>query len=136
MPPESKLPASNPDEFLVHSEGREKPLKIKLKGAGKNKYDVWKKDIPPDAPTTWTDPDDGQVKTISWHNNFGLKQKGQEAFDETVDEYDIELDEVPGSDIVYYANKKVIKFKNVKGVGSGTLTVSLNLGDPSIGSTP
>ena len=140
MAPETKLPpaANDPDEFPVP--GRvEKPLKIKLKGPGKGKYDVWKKDIPADAPATWTDPDDGQVKPITWFNNFGLKLKGQGTFEDVVDEYDIELDEADvkaGSDLVYYSKGQVIKFRNARGAGTGKLTVSLNLGDPVIGASP
>ncbi len=130
-------PPENPDEFSIPARV-EKPLKIKLKGP-KGKYDAMKKDIPADAPATWIDPDDGQTKTITWFNNFGLKLKGHDNFEEDVDEYDIELDKADvktGSDLVYYSKGEVIKFRNVKRNGAGKLTVSLNLGDPSIGESP
>jgi hypothetical protein len=134
MAPDKKLSANIPDEFDIPAEGTQKPVKVKLKGKGKGKFDVWKKDIPADIPTSWTDPDDGRVKSITWLNNFGLKLKGKDAFEDDVDEYDLEFDEEPGKDIVYYSKKQVIKVRDVKGVGTGKLTISLAVGDPPVGS--
>jgi hypothetical protein len=140
MAPEKKLAASVPDEFDVPplDAAKGKSFKIKLKGPGKSKYEIWQKDSTDDAPPTkWIDPNDGQEKTLTWYNSFGLKPKGQDKFQDVVEEYDIEVDEpAPGVVLVYYANKKVTKFKDVKGVGTGKLTVSLKLGDPAFGTTP
>jgi hypothetical protein len=123
----------NGTDFDIPAKKGQKPLRVKLAHPAQQKYDVWKKDIPTGLPTSFVDPDDGQTKPITWHNNFGLKLKGKDAFEEDVDSYEVEIEAAPESVVVYYHKNKVNKVKNPK-FSNGKATFKLALGDPPIGS--
>ena len=126
---------NRPGEFSVSPERGDRGFKIK---ANHEKYDVWQKDISADVPTSWTDPEDGQTKTIRWIANFGLKLKGKgakAAFENRVEPYTIEFDEVEGSKYVYFDGESVQLFKNPKHE-NGKVIVTLDLGDPETGGMP
>jgi hypothetical protein len=127
--------ASRPGEFSIPPERGERGFKVK---ANHNKYDVWQKDIDTSAPISWVDPEDGQTKPINWIANFGLKLKGKQekdAFEDRVEAYTVEFDDVPGSKFVYYDGKSVQPFKDAKRQ-NGKITATLDLGDPNGGYTP
>jgi hypothetical protein len=126
---------NRPGEFAIPPERGTRGFKVKT---DHNKYDVWQKEISANIPTEWVDPEDGQTKTITWIANFGLKLKGKQekdAFEERVDAYTIEFEDVPGSKFVYFDGKAVQFHKDVKRQ-NGKVTVTLNLGDPEGGHMP
>jgi hypothetical protein len=127
--------SNRPGEFSVPPERGNRGFKVK---ASQDKYDVWQKDISADLPTSFTDPEDGQTKSIRWIANYGLKLKGKkkkDAFEEHVDEYTLEFEEIEGSKYVYFDGKSVQLFKNPRHE-NGKVIVTLNLGDPNIGAGP
>ena len=135
--PHRKLEAdvNRPGEFSIPPDRGEKGFRVKV---DHTKYDVWKKDISANIPTSWTDPEDGQTKSITWIANFGLKLKGKQdkdAYEDRVDAYTIELDDVSGSKFVYFDGKSVRPFSDVKRQ-NGKVIVTLDLGDPETGTTP
>jgi hypothetical protein len=135
--PQSKLDAdvNRPGEFAVPPERGNQGFKVK---ANQDKYDVWTKDISPNLPESFVDPEDGQTKAIHWIANYGLKLKGKTArarFENTVDEYTLEFDEIEGSKYVYFDGASVQVFKNPRHE-NGKVIAMLNLGDPNIGYGP
>jgi len=135
--PQRKLRRINnrPGEFAIPPERGDRGFNIKT---NQDKYDVWSKDISAELPSSFTDPDDGQVKTIRWIANYGLKLKGkqeQDDFENQVDEYTLEFDEIEGIKYVYFDGTSVQHFKDPKRE-NGKITVTLNLGDPNIGAGP
>jgi hypothetical protein len=137
MPPARKLnaEANRPGEFSILPERGARGFKVR---ANHEKYDVWQKDISANLPTSWVDPEDGQTKPIRWIANFGLKLKGKrdkDPFEDRVEAYTIEFDEVEGSKYVYFDGKSVQPFKDARHE-NGKVIATLDLGDPNGGMTP
>jgi hypothetical protein len=135
--PQRKLRRMNnrPGEFSIPPERGDRGFIVKV---NQDKYDVWQKDISANLPTSFIDPEDGQTKIIRWISNYGLKLKGkqeQDNFEDQVDEYTLEFDEIEGSKYVYFDGSSIQHFQNPKHE-NGKITVTLNLGDPNIGCGP
>jgi hypothetical protein len=127
--------ANRPGEFSIPPERGERGFKVK---ANHGKYDVWQKEISANAPSSWIDPEDGKEKPIRWIANFGLKLKGKgekDAFEDRVETYTVEFEDVPGSKFVYFDGKSVQLFKNPRRE-NGKVIVALDLGDPEGGVMP
>jgi hypothetical protein len=122
-------------EFSIPPEKGGKGFKVK---ADHIKYDVWQKPLSPNLPETAVDPDDGLTKRIRWLANYGLKLKGkghQDDYEKKVDAYTIELDDEPGSKVVYFDGKNVQHHKDVKRQ-NGKVIITLDIGDPDTGYHP
>ncbi len=99
---------------------------------------VEKKELPANLPTSWQDAS-GEMRTVSWVINFGLKLAGQTAFvrGEVAEAYEIRLDQAEGKTLVYYNGKSVRAF-DPSDLGEpadqpGKVAARLKLGDPPIG---
>lgn len=97
-------------------------------------HEVVKKSLPQGIPTTW------QGRTITWFNNFGLKEKGKPGFvrGQVPESYEIILDKESGKTLVYYDGSSVKAFPpgdlgDTPG-RSGKVSARLKLGDPPCGS--
>jgi hypothetical protein len=97
-------------------------------------YEVVGKDFPDDLPDSWTDPDDGKKKKITWISNFGLKNPDGK-FEKKLPKgkkYQVELPIGLGK-LVYFDGAQVRK---LVGRAKGKKFVAvLDLGDPPIGET-
>jgi hypothetical protein len=95
-------------------------------------YEVVEKDFPEDLPESWTDPDDGEEKQISWFGNFGLKKPDGQFEDKLPPgkKYQVEL---PAGfrKFVYYDGSQVLQLTGR--VRSGKFFADLDLGDPPMG---
>jgi hypothetical protein len=126
---------NRPGDFSIPPERGAHGFKVK---ANQDKYDVWQKDVSADLPSSWVDPEDGQTKSITWIANFGLKLKGKQKkdnYEDRVEAYTIEFDEVSGTKYVYFDGQSVQPFKDVKRQ-NGKVLLTLDLGDPNTGSIP
>ena len=124
-----------PGDFSISPERGNRGFKVK---ANHQKYDVWQKDISENIPDSAVDPDDGQTKSITWIANFGMKLKGKQdkdSFEQSVDPYTIEIDDVEGVKYVYFDGKDVKFHENVKRQ-SGKASITFHLGDPDTGHMP
>ena len=113
---------------------KEKEIEVILSQKLAVTHMVEKKDLPEDIPTTW------QGRTITWFNNFGLKERGNSGFvsGQVSESYEIILDKESGKTLVYYDGSSVKAFPpgdlgDTPG-RPGKVSVRLKLGDPPCGS--
>jgi hypothetical protein len=118
---------------------RQQRLDVFLTPGLDQKYRVEQKEIPAGLPTTWTTPS-GETRSVTWVNNFGLKEKGKTRFvaGEVSEHYEIQIDREEGKTLVYYSGG--VKYFDAKDLGSppdapGKISARLKLGDPPVGWT-
>jgi hypothetical protein len=101
------------------------------------RYEVAKKDIPANIPTSWVAPD-GQTHTISWVSNFGLRETGKAGFlhGAVSEHYEIILDKVADKTLVYFdGSVKPFPAGDTQDRDDlpGKFSARLRLGDPPVG---
>lgn len=77
-------------------------------------------------------------KKYEWIGNFGfqIKKSGKKVKGNMPKSYEIQVENRPKKDLVYWNGKKTVKFKNAKVKKVGKMKVrsaKLNMGDPPIG---
>lgn len=110
---------------------------ITIKHFQTDKYDVYQKDFPNNLP-------DGYI----WLNNFGVKLRKvdhhdptksldtsiDDPYEDVVDLYTIELDDIAGKEPIYFDGKAVKSFSSKKiTAGNNLVHVTLGFGDPPVG---
>lgn len=95
-------------------------------------YEVVEKDFPDGLPESWTDPDDGQEKKITWFGNFGL-QKSDGKFEDKLPKgrkYQVELP-TGFRKYVYFDGSQVRPLPGQ--MRNRKFLADLDLGDPPVG---
>lgn len=115
------------------TKAKERDIEVILPPGLAATHEVVKKSLPKGIPTTW------QGRTITWFNNFGLKEKGKSGFvrGQVPESYEIILDKESGKTLVYYDGE--VKAFPQGDLGdtpgrSGKVSARLKLGDPPCGS--
>jgi hypothetical protein len=129
---ERQVRGNQEGEFDVSADNvKEKPVTIILPLSLRENCTVFKKDIPPSIPTTWTDSSNITYK-IEWFTNFGIKQDG--VYKKRLDKsFKVKLKKVIGKKLFYY-DDGVQVFDNIQDVpGTDQIVVELNAGDPPLG---
>lgn len=126
---------NNGTSFKVKAaKAKERDIEVILPPGLAATHEVVKKSLPQGIPTTW------QGRTITWFNNFGLKERGKSGFvsGQVSESYEIILDKESGKTLVYYDGSSVKAFPpgdlgDTPG-RSGKVSTRLKLGDPPCGS--
>jgi hypothetical protein len=125
-------------EFEIPADApHKKALKVTLdKPERADTHEVWQKELRTGLPTTWFDPEEKKEKTITWLNNYGVKDKKTGKFADTLDFfYEVEFEIPAGSKAVYHDGKEVKLFPEAV-YDNGKVRVKLDRGDPDTGRTP
>lgn len=134
---DKRISSSKADFTIPKFTNKNETKDIVIKLPDTNKYDVYQKDFPVNLPQGYI-----------WINSFGIKHRrvdendsskthdssSDDPYPDTVDAYQIELDDVEGKEPVYFDGKQVRSFPSGKvSLGNNKIHVNLALGDPPVG---
>jgi hypothetical protein len=106
-------------------------VRVRLRGDVEADYDVVQKEIPESLQNATYNG-----KPVRWINNFGVRRKGRDQFEQRVSAYELSLEKVEGAEYVYFDGQ------NIRGLGvapddedAARVKATLDLGDPPVGWT-